>query len=221
MWRRSWLSREVLLFGLFFVTLTAATALAASTWFRIVPLTGHSLMLISYVAAAIGFAGIVASAFIYLVPPRPAWNMAHTPIDFLLSSALLGSAAVPLLVSSSNGIATYLDIPIHARADNLSLFGASSAILWLLNYGTRYFRLSHSTLHEHRASASLLLADGMRGVFASSIGLIAMAAACALTAHPVLAAVCAGAGVLASRYLFFVTVVPTNMALMFVRKRAA
>ena len=41
------------------------------------------------------------------------------------------------------------------------------------------------------------------------------------TSHPLLALAIGWAGVLLARYLFFVSVVPLNMALTFVRTRAA
>src|SRR5215469_7592513 len=87
MWRRSWLSREVLLFGLFFATLSAFTA---ASWFAALhsfALEKAALPALGVLAAVFGVAGILASARIYLVPARPAWNTVHTPIDFLLSSA--------------------------------------------------------------------------------------------------------------------------------------
>ena len=59
MWRRSWLSREVLLFSLF-----------AGGGNRL----GGDRLPLSPLAALFGFAGVTASAFIYLVPARPAWN---------------------------------------------------------------------------------------------------------------------------------------------------
>ena len=70
MWRRSWLSREVLFFTLF-----AGAALVS-----------HQL------AAAIGLAGVYASARIYMVPARPSWNSLRTLISFLATTALLGLA---------------------------------------------------------------------------------------------------------------------------------
>ena len=98
MWRRSWLSREVLFFGLFFASLTAFTiaswliALPPSfttaihaPWLqqiRSLPHTTEAINVLGWIAALFGVAGTIASAFIYLVPARPSWNMIHTPIDF-------------------------------------------------------------------------------------------------------------------------------------------
>src|SRR6185437_4236506 len=104
-WRRSWLSREVLLFGLFFgaiATFTFATWLLTPSIAAILhssllqhlyafSFTSNLLTAIGVAAAIFGVAGTIASAFIYLVPARPAWNMIHTPVDFVLSSLLIGS----------------------------------------------------------------------------------------------------------------------------------
>ncbi len=79
MWRRSWLSREVLFFSCFAVSATIYAA------------TGNSVA--GFATSLFGCAGVVASAWIYLVPARPAWGMVHTPISFFLTAVLLGSLA--------------------------------------------------------------------------------------------------------------------------------
>ena len=75
MWRRSWLSREVLLFTAFSaVACLYAGALvdrAAGRDRRSAPLT-----------VALGLAGVTASACIYRVPSRPAWNTPFTLVQF-------------------------------------------------------------------------------------------------------------------------------------------
>ena len=62
------------------VVFLAAAAAAASAW----------RSAISPVAALLGFGGVTASAFIYLVPARPAWNRKGTPADFYFTGLLLG-----------------------------------------------------------------------------------------------------------------------------------
>jgi formate dehydrogenase iron-sulfur subunit len=84
MWKRSRLSRGVLLFGCFsqisFCTLGCCG--------------------LGKVAGALtvlaGVAGVTASACICLVRPRPAWNSKHTVAEFCLTGALLG----PLLAAT-------------------------------------------------------------------------------------------------------------------------
>ena len=107
MWRRSWLSREVLLFGLFFVALSHVSRQppgSAPSTLSPVPMVLHRFSKSWH--PCFGIAGILASAYIYLVPARPAWNMLHTPVDFLLSSALLGCAAAPLLICITAALRT-------------------------------------------------------------------------------------------------------------------
>ena len=220
MWRRSWLSREVLLFTLFFLALCSFTAL---TWFAALgafPVPTNALLVLGILTSLFGVAGVLASARIYLVPARPAWNTLHTPIDFLLSSALLGCAALPLLVRTSHTMRelAFLDVlPPIARLSMSAKPIALTAMLWMLNQTIRTFRLHRSSTYEHRACVSLINSEGLRGVFLVSFAFVGLAILLAVTHQPLYALPAALAGILAARYLFFVSVVPLNMALTFVR----
>jgi formate dehydrogenase iron-sulfur subunit len=88
MWKRSWLSREVLLFGLFS---KIAFVYAALLWLN---LAGSRIAGAMTVVA--GLSGVTASACIYLVRPRPTWRSKHTIAEFYLAGALLG----PLLAAN-------------------------------------------------------------------------------------------------------------------------
>ena len=70
MWRRSWLSREVLLFTAFS---GVAGVYAALLWMEL-----PGSLVVGGLTSALGIAGVTASACIYRVPSRPAWN---TPLD--------------------------------------------------------------------------------------------------------------------------------------------
>ena len=218
MWRRSWLSREVLLFGLFFTTIFALTAVswlsALHPGLEIAPV----LLALKVLSPTLGIAGILASAYIYLVPARPAWNTPHTPIDFMLSAVVLGSAAAPVLVNATTSIrsfhasnfsSTTLNFPLWP----LILFSA----LWGLNHVVRTVRLHHASVYERRAAASLLNTPELRGIFLVSFAFVGLAILLSLIGMPLLALPAALAGVISARYLFFVSVVPLNMALTFVR----
>src|SRR6267143_3385041 len=63
MWRRSWLSREVLLFTVF---ACLATAYSAALRFGL-----PASEVLGALTALAGMGGVTASAFIYLVPARP------------------------------------------------------------------------------------------------------------------------------------------------------
>ena len=119
MWKRSWLSREVLLFTMF---------AGASAAYALLPWTALGVL-----AALIGVAGTIASSCIYLIDARPAWNMIHTPISFLLTAAILG--------------------PLAAGHYNIAiLFGAAQ----LANELVKYRRLMTSEEAEQVKSARLM-----------------------------------------------------------------
>ena len=158
MWRRSWLSREVLLFALFFITLNSLTA---ATWFAILrpfPFEKTTLLALGIFATIFGVAGVLASARIYLVPARPAWNTLHTPLDFLLSSALLGCAAMPLLVFTTIPVRTFTflnALSLIGRTNSFARPIVLAGALWMLNQIVRAIRLRRSSTYEHRASVAL------------------------------------------------------------------
>jgi hypothetical protein len=87
----------------------------------------------------------------------------------------------------------------------------------MLNHILRTFRLHQAAVYERRASASLLNTQNLRGVFLVSFAFLGLAILLSLAGLPLLALPAALAGVLSARYLFFVSVVPLNMALTFVR----
>jgi DMSO reductase iron-sulfur subunit len=237
MWKRSWLSREVLGFGLFFVFLAGATGVAwapavapllsahgyalghvAAVHFLVFPPVVLGLNVLTIVG---GFVGVVAGAYIYMVPARPAWNMIHTLLDFLLSTAMLGSAAAPLLLVAAQELrglpgAQALDLPAFSASFPEWPIVAACA-LWFINQGVRLVRLNQSPLYEHGATASLLNSYGLRELFVASGALVGLTVVLALTGHDGFALGVALLAVLATRYLFFVSVVPLNMALTFVR----
>ena len=220
MWRRSWLSREVLLFALFFVALVSLTSAAWLSTLHVLSLP-IVLFLFKILAPTLGIAGILASAYIYLVPARPAWNTPHTPADFLLSSAVLGSAAAPLLIDITAALRTApqlhtLTLPPAAPSFPLWPLILGST-LWMLNLIIRTVRLHHAQVYERRATASLLNTQNFRGVFLVSFAFVGLAILVSLAGLPMLALPAALAGIISARYLFFVSVVPLNMALTFVR----
>ena len=223
MWRRSWLSREVLLFTLFFGALAAATAATAAAQFGLAVPHGVALAF-DLAAAVLGILGTLASAAIYLVQARPAWNTPHTPIDFVLTAALLGS----LLSASLLQLTPFLPLPaaLHAFASlatsaNAFLVVVLCAAAWLLNQAVRIVRLRRSTVFEARAAWALLSGDALWPLAAAGVVAVGLALIAAAVGAMAIALGCALAAVLLSRYLFFVTVVPLNMALTFVRSRPA
>lgn len=218
MWRRSWLSREVLLFALFFLSIGACTALSWAETLGLLHIPGGVLALGS-IAAVFGVLGTLASAHIYLVPARPSWNMCHTPAEFLLSAALLGALLTPVLDEAASLLAHWAPRYLAHRAVHYPAFPLLVvAALWLANHAVRLLRLRQSPLFEGRASFGLLRGRRMRPVLQISLGLTVIAAVLAARGIWAPGFVCGVAAVLSARYLFFVSVVPLSMGLTFLRE---
>ena len=203
MWKRSWLSREVLLFTAFSVV---ACVYAAALWLSLPGPTGLGAL-----TAAFGLGGVTASAYIYRVPSRPAWNTPFTMVHFHLTAATLG----PLFAAAVGaGDPRLLGVATAAMA------GAQLATLAL-----RFFRLAASDGVELRAPGTLLattLASRfvLRGVLLA-LGAIALPL---FTVHPAvlwLAFIAALAGEFLGRYLFFVSAVPKHMVAPYLGSEAA
>jgi DMSO reductase anchor subunit len=193
MWRRSWLSREVVLFGGF---MHVAAAYAGMLWFDIA-----GTRLVGAVTASVGLAAAVATSYIYLVPSRPSWNTRLTVVQFLLSAAVLGSLTVAL--SGAGPVMLWRGV---AAASAASLCGLS---FWMREAFRR------SRLVELRGTAHLMTRPFGR-LFLARVLLLAGAGVVLplVTSNtPVLAAalVVSVAAELIGRYLFFVTAVPRHM----------
>jgi formate dehydrogenase iron-sulfur subunit len=193
MWKRSWLSREVLLFGCF----SGMAALYAATIWLISPLS----QVLGAMTAIFGAVGITASAFIYLVPARPCWNTKFTIADFFLTAALLG----PLFAISIGA----------ARGRGLMLAAVAAASAHLLNQALRFLWLIASDTFELQASARLLSTTLARLLLLRGALLLAGGIALPVSgsgyAH-FAALPIALAGEILGRYLFYVSVVPKNIA---------
>jgi len=193
--RTSWLSREVALFGLF-SGLSFAYAAGAP---------------LGVAALAAGVAGVYASAKLYLVPARPVWDSARTPVAFFATAAATGPLAALLCLD-------------RARLDPawvVALAGLAAA-------GTLAQVAVHAQLvavarRRHRGTYDLLTGRfqdmlGIRlGLAAVALGLLGFALAAPIGGADAggrfaAAAVFAGGGEVIGRYLFYVTVVPYRIA---------
>lgn len=201
MWRRSWLSREVLLFSLF---AAAATVYSASLLFSF-PLAAF----LGAATAALGIGGVAASARLYLAPGRPAWNTPVTVVEFFATASLLGLAGASalskvdayftpglLLAALLSGVAITLKLVRLRFGSRHELFAS-----WQL--------LSSVLLNKLILRVTLLVAGTCCLVLENGIGL------------RVLGLVILIAGEFVGRYLFFVSVVPSNMATGYLAQETA
>jgi len=203
MWKRSWLSREVLMFGAFS---NVAALYAGALWFGLPGSVGLGGLTVLF-----GIAGVTASAYIYRVPARPAWNTPYTLLQFLFTAALLG----PLFATVIGAGETRWLAPAAAA------MGVAIAVVLALRFlrliaseslelkGTA--RLLSTVLRRHLVFRGCLLALGgvvMPLLIASRTDLPSTASALLIGASLVLAM----GGEILGRYLFFVSVVPRQMA---------
>jgi len=203
MWRRSWLSREVLLFAGFSAV---AAAYAGVLWFA---LPGAAAL--GPLTVLLGASGVFASACIYRVPSRPAWNTWHTLAQFFLTAAALGPLFAAALGAGSPRW--------------LAVAAASLAGLKLVLVTVRFLGLIASDRIELRGTARLLSTTLkphfiLRGVLLAAGGIVLPLLVIGADTSPgpydamLLAAAwaLATAGEILERYLFFVSTVPTHLA---------
>ena len=228
MWKRSWLSREVLLFTLFAGAVGAATAVhwlmsltllpsAVRLYLPQVPVRVAAILpvllpVLNWTALALAVLGTLASSGIYLIKARPAWNTWHTPVDFLVSGLLGGAVLFRLVGNSLPHVPQFLGWaePVIAVA----------AALWIVNCVVRLVRMKRSEIFEQRATARLLGGPLRKELAVAAMTMLAGIGFTLLGMTP-LACVATLFGVLVVRYLFFVSVVPLNMALTFLNQESA
>jgi DMSO reductase iron-sulfur subunit len=176
MWRRSWLSREVLAFSI-------CAGLAQATCAALL-LGLPGVRSLTAAASIAGLLGIWSSARIYMVPARPAWNRWWTVAEFFGTAVLLG----PMLAGYTD-LARFLAFALAAVQTHKMLSMAGSEEL------------------ELQQSGQLLRAE-LKWLFRLRLILLLT-----VVVAPVLALAVVAEAV--GRYLFFVSVVPRNIAATF------
>lgn len=103
--RHSWLSREILAFGVF---AGLAVLYAGGNWIGPEGFTRFWQTWIGWGVAASGLAGVFCSVMIYAFTQKALWSFSLTSIRFLLTTAMLGTAAIwlTLLLMSAGGSAS-------------------------------------------------------------------------------------------------------------------
>lgn len=176
--RTSWLSREILAFGLFAGCASLYALVVGLNWFGVTmsPLVEGSIGMTAIVA---GIVGVLCSVMIYVDTRRPLWTPFDTSAKFLLTSLMLGLPTA-LLVSIFAAVAT----DSIAIADVMTTFGGSVCQLLVLCTVAKLLVDSSVFLHlrsnqqtPHKRSALLLTGElGMtacrRYIFAIGGGIV-------------------------------------------------
>lgn len=222
MWRRSWLSREVLSFSLFALFSALYSLVRWQGEF-----SGTFPVLAGLVGVA-GIAGIFSSARIYMVPARPSWNNCRTPIAFFATALVLGPLATltlfaayagpfsTLIRTNGTGIVGQLLVAIVLAAGLVQLASILIKLLYLLSHEEPELAGSAHLLTQWFKIPFLLR---LLSLFCLLLGLPLTLTAWSdpspafdLSSAPWVATlfVLATLSELLGRYLFFVTVVPKN-----------
>jgi formate dehydrogenase iron-sulfur subunit len=152
---------------------------------------------------------VYASARLYTVAARPMWNSRHTFVEFYLSAAFTGTIAGSLFTS--------------ATQTALAHVAACAALALAIQQTVKLVWLWRAHIFELRAAGELLHFRFF-SIFAGRLcGLGALGLVLTLFNDHLWARVlCLAAAIgleLAGRYLFFVSVVPKNMAAPYLRER--
>jgi formate dehydrogenase iron-sulfur subunit len=203
MWRRSWLSREVLMFSLF---AGCGTLYAASVW-----MDSAASNLLGGAAVLLGLGAVFASARLYTVKARPAWNSKLTFAEFYLSSALSGPLFAALFLPQAR-------IALHQVA-------ACVALGFLLQQLVKLLWLASSKTFELNATLQLLSTALYSRCLLRLAALLALSVTLFSVGSGFYSAACVFAASLAieilGRWLFFVSVVPKNMAAPYLHTQEA
>jgi len=235
--RTSWLSREIIGFGLF---AKCAAAFAATFWLdKLVPFVPQVGIVVPYLPLAqkilepltllSGLAATFASVMVYVDTRRPMWTMRYTAPKFFCTALILGAASAPIMLLAASLIT---QTPLAGSTRHLCL----GAVVALTLCGAAKLAYDLSLLRHLRDSdmtpqrkSSLLLTQPLLPFFAARVILsvtgtllLPLALAIQISALPTLpifiplglAAASFGAaflGELLERHLFFRASVPLKM----------
>lgn len=234
--RTSWLSREILGFGLFATAAAMYVAAAILVGSGLDASLGSSLpdwlpRALGYVAMSLGLVAVMTSVMIYVATRRPMWTIGSTTAKFMSTAALLG-LPLSLLITL---VATYVDpsqtIASLMRSNGQALCRATIALTTLKLVCELVFilHLRDPQMTARKRSAQLLLGElnliVLRRFFFGFVGGIALPTLLlseSLIAsgpyHPMFVVAAAAfsvtllfVGELHERYLFFTATVTPRM----------
>ncbi|RIK75638.1 MAG: molybdopterin oxidoreductase [Planctomycetota bacterium] len=223
-WRRSWLSREIIAFGLYAVLAIAYAAAVVCSDADVDTATGTATRsALAIAAAAVGLYGVFCSSMIYAVTQRPFWRFPRTAAKFFLSAAVLGlPIALVGALFGPNGVDTsrafsLLAAIVAAGATKLAL-DASILISLRSRSNTSLRRTALLLTGELSRWSKHRFAWGAAGIVLPGLVYLvhSQSPTPALATSQVVASVAAGwlaafIGELCERYLFFAAVVAPKM----------
>jgi formate dehydrogenase iron-sulfur subunit len=195
----SWLSREVALFGVFILLLTAyALPVHAGGW-------DERRGALGILATVVGASSLLATGEVYRLPSRPTWyswrTMAALTLGALGPGLLLGLFMGRLGDPSKSGVSAAV-----------RTLGAAALLLGAAITGLRLRRPDPGRVEEFAAWQAMVGPCRWILVLRLAGALCAMGLLCATASLSIFAWVPAAIAEIADRVLFFRTVVPVSMA---------
>jgi DMSO reductase anchor subunit len=228
--RTSWLSREIVAFGLFAGTATIYVATACLDYVDS-PVPIEIQVVLGVTAAVVGLLAVGCSVMVYVDTRRPFWSAGSTSVKFLLTALLLGISVVLIVSLLRAAVSSDLSAPEVMREYGQDL----CRLLLVAAIAKMFIELSvfrHLRARQHRPlkRTALLMAGqlsitvmnrfffGLIGGVVLPLVLIAETSLSAGTYHPlfvgiltVLILLSLSVGELLERHLFFVASVAPRM----------
>lgn len=196
--RKSWLSREIVVFGAYFPLLAAYTGAQLITFFEIptfieIP---HFLIIAAGCGAMVsGLAGVFCSIMIYHDTPRRLWHFNYSGTKFFGATLIFGLASAAIIFNSQFALISLILVSIATLAQDAHLLSFVKSELATEEYYSARIHLE-SDLTATRLRFVLLGAGGIIIPLAMILG------SHSITLASIGLALCLG-GLLAERYLFF------------------
>ena len=227
--RHSWLSREILAFGMFAGFAVAyAVAVHAMPHSRLI--TADVVRVLAWLVVAAGLSGIACSAMIYIFTQRDFWSPLQTSVKFTLTTALLGVASVWLTMLLMAGLLespeTTAVVQRVGRSASLLLVSLCTAkLVWealllrhLLSRKMTSLKRSALLMTRELSNVSLMrFAAGLLGGLVMPTVLMNSSTSAGVVGSPkflvaaTLLVIACLAGELLERYLFFAAVAAPRM----------
>jgi Fe-S-cluster-containing dehydrogenase component/DMSO reductase anchor subunit len=156
-WRRSWLSREILAFGLWSGLAVTNVILVLSGWFPLFSST------IASATAATGLLGVFTSVMVYAVTRRPSWSLPLTGTRFALTTIALGGIfAAPVLSMGAVVLGILFEETLAKTTHTARILGGKLRPMRLAAHALRIAGLLFLVLSMEEIAFALLLAgEGM------------------------------------------------------------
>lgn len=138
-WRKSWLSREIIIFGAF---AGVATTPMAAWWFGQMNLMRAAATM----TAVVGIIAVICSIMVYVDTRRPFWSLGQTTGKFAGTSLVLGAGLCAAIWS-------WLGLPLANAAMVAALISRWALSLWEINHLSRAYEDESAPWHK---SARLL-----------------------------------------------------------------